>query len=497
MYPKKNNVTNPVFILLLPTMNPLSNISSNTRYFSLLLLLYVATMAKLSAQDSQTTLSPEQYMAIVRQYHPVAKQANILVRGAEAELLASRGMFDPSVYFTNEQKTFDGKNYYNYSNASLKIPTWFGIEVMAGIENNRGDYTNEEVTLGKTSYAGISVPLAKNLLMDRRRAGLAQAKLMVSQSTANQKLMLNDLINDAIAGYWNWVKEYQVYKVLSNAVAINEKRYELIKVTVEQGDRAGVDSTEALTQLLTFKSQQNEAYMKFLTAGFELSNYLWTEEEQPYVMPTNVVPDANIETIDPYTMPYQPLNDLIAVANSSHPKLEGFQYKLDALEIERKLKFQSLLPTLNVKYNALADGYEFWKGLNMSSLENNYKFGVDVGIPLFLRQGRGDYKSAKLKIESTGLEQDMTKWAIENKVRQYYNEMVNLLAQLRLQEQALKAYQKVFDVELMKFELGESSLFLMNARENKVLEAKQKVAETRAKFFKSLYSVQWAAGVLR
>jgi outer membrane protein TolC len=191
------------------------------------------------------------------------------------------------------------------------------------------------------------------------------------------------------------------------------------------------------------------------------------------------------------------LNDLVAVANSSHPKLQGYQYKIDALEIERKLKFQSLLPTVNVKYNALADGYEFWKGLNATSLENNYKFGLDVGIPLFLRQGRGDYKSAKLKIESTNLDQDLTRLAIENKVKQYYNEMVNLLQQLRLQEQALQAYQKVFEVELMKFEIGESTLFLINTRENKVLEAKQKVAETRAKFFKSLYGVQWAAGILR
>jgi outer membrane protein TolC len=478
-------------------MNQFSYFNKALLRISLVFMLFAWNMGKLFSQDSLNYLSPEQYLALVRQFHPVAKQANILVQGAEAELLASRGMFDPSVYFNSEQKTFDGKSYYNYTNTSLKIPTWFGIEVMAGLENNRGDFANEELTLGKSSYAGLSVPLAKNLLMDRRRAGLAQAKLMVSLSVANQQLMLNDLINNAIAGYWNWVKEYQVYKVLSNAVDINEKRYNLIRITVEQGDRAGVDSTEALTQLLTFKSLQNEAYMHFLAAGFELSNFLWTEEEQPFVMPSFIVPPANIETINPYSMPYQPLNDLIAVANSSHPKLQGFQYKLDALEIERKLKFQSLLPTVNVKYNALADGYQFWKGWNATSLENNYKFGVDVGIPLFLRQGRGDYKSAKLKIESTTLDQDMTRLAIENKVRQYYNEMVNLLIQLRLQEQALQAYQKVFEVEQMKFEIGESTLFLLNVRENKVLEAKQKVAETRAKFFKSLYGVQWAAGVLR
>lgn len=463
----------------------------------MLLATWVFCTAYAQGQDSLYRLSPEQYLALVRQFHPVAKQASILVQGAQAELLASRGFFDPSIYFSNEQKTFDGKSYYNYSNAALKIPTWFGVELMAGLENNSGDFTNNEFTLGKSSYAGISVPLVKNLLMDRRRAGLAQAKLMVGQSEANQQLMLNDLLIDAIAGYWNWVKEYQVYKVLSDAVTINEKRFQLIKVTVEQGDRAGIDSTEALTQLITFKAQQNEAYMRYLTAGFELSNFLWTDEEQPFVLPSNVMPSVNTDSINPYTIAYQPLDELVSIANTTHPKLQGFQYKLDALEIERKLKFQSLLPTVNVKYNALAEGYEFWKGLNATSIDNNYKFGLDVGIPLFLRQGRGDYKSAKLKITATTLDQDLTRLAIENKVKQYYNELVNLLQQLRLQEQSLQAYQRVFEVELLKFEIGESSLFLINNRENKVLEARQKVAETRAKFFKSLYAVQWAAGILR
>ena len=477
-----NNLKKPSYFMKLSTM---------------VVLVLMTAFGPARGQDSLAILSPDNYLALVRQYHPVARQAGILVDGAQAQLRSARGFFDPSVYFTNQQKTFDGKNYYNYNHGVLKVPTWFGIELMAGLEDNGGQQTNNEVTLGQSSYAGLSIPLLKNLLMDRRRAALAQAKLMVNQSQAEQQLMINDLLFDAMAGYWNWVKEYQVYKVLSNAVAINEERYKLIRVTVEQGDRAGVDSTEALTQLLTFRAQQNDAYMKFLAAGFELSNYLWTEDGQPVVLPEFVVPPASVETVDPYSIPYQPLEDLLQTASTLHPKLQAYRYKLDALDIERRLKFQSLLPTLNVKYNALSKGYEFWKGWNATSMQNNYKFGVDVGMPLFLRQGRGDYKMAKLKIEATTYDQEMDRLGISNKVKKYFTEQVNLLQQLRLNEQALQAYQKVFEVEQMKFQIGESTLFLLNSRENKVLEARQKVAETRAKFFKSLYGVQWAAGILR
>lgn len=448
-------------------------------------------------QDSSLRLSPEEFLNLVRQYHPVARQAGMLVDGSEARLLSARGFFDPSLYFSSDQKTFDGKLYYSYQNAELKLPTWFGVEFKAGIENNDGNYLNSEATMGQSSYAGISIPLAKNLLMDQRRAMLAQAKLLVSQSQAERQLAINDLLFDAAATYWQWVQQYRVFNLLTNAVAINEKRYNALRITVEQGDRAGVDSAEALTQLLSFKAQQAEAWNNFLGAGYELSNYLWTEDGQPYQMPAAVVPSAKLEETNPYKIQYQPLDDLLAVAGESHPKLQAFKYKMDALEVERRLKLQSLLPTVNLKYNALAEGYQFWKGWNATSLENNYKFGVDIGMPLLLRQGRGDYKGAKIKISATELEIDNTRQVIASKVKQYYADMVNQLQQLRLNEQALAAYQKVFEAEQMKFEMGESNLFMLNSRENKVLESQQKVAMLKTKFFKALYGIQWAAGVLR
>ncbi|WP_416437733.1 TolC family protein [Phnomibacter sp. MR] len=465
--------------------------------FGWILAVCISMVSVAKAQDSLAILGPVQYLDLVRQYHPVVKQAGLMVNNAEAQLLASRGLFDPAIYFTNDQKTFDGKNYYNYSHTTLKVPTWMGIELMAGLENNGGEFTNREVSLGQTSYAGLSIPLAKNLLMDRRRAGLAQAKLFVQQSKAEQLLMVNDVLFEAMDAYWYWVAQYQVYRILSNAVTINTKRYETLRITVEQGDRPGIDSTEALTQLLTFQAAQANAYNEFLKAGFELSNYLWTQDVQPAVLPASVVPAVNTDETDPYKMQFKPLNELLDVAGTNHPKLQTFQFKLDALEIERQLKFQSLLPAVNLKYNILSKGYQVWDSFDAATLQNNYKFGLEVGIPLFLRQGRGDYRSAKLKIQATEVDRSATQLGIANKVKQYYNEMLNLLQQLRLQEQALQAYQKIFDVELMKFELGESTLFLLNSRENKVLESRQKVAELKAKYFKSLYAVEWAAGILR
>ncbi len=133
------------------------------------ILVFIFSGLSTSANDTLRFLSEAEFIQIVRNYHPIAKQANLLMERARAELTASRAGFDPVFLMSSDRKTFDGKNYYQYANPEIKIPTWFGIEVKAGLENNLGDFNNPEMTSGKSSYLGVSVPLGKNLLMDKRQ----------------------------------------------------------------------------------------------------------------------------------------------------------------------------------------------------------------------------------------------------------------------------------------------------------------------------------------
>jgi len=455
----------------------------------------VISICQEKINDNQI-LSPDDFIAIVKAYHPVIKQADISIKKASAEITIARGGFDPSLYLNSEQKTFDGKNYYQYTNPELKIPTWYGIEVKAGLENNGGQYLNSESTLGQSSYLGISVPLAKNLLMDKRRAVLQEAKLFKSLSEAERLNTLNDLLNDAYATYWNWVKEYQVYNVITNTVEVNEARFNLIKIGYRQGDRPAIDTVEALVQLQTFQYLQSESLVKLQNAGIDLSNFLWLPNNSFYQLDVAVRPAGFwfIQSIE--ALPLAVLDELLYTAKLTHPKLSMFNFKLDMLEVERKLKFQSLLPMVNVKTNLLNRGYNVFKNGSAAFYENNYKFGLDIGMPLRLSEGRGGYKLAKLKIQETNYAQALQQQSIENKIRFYYNEIIGLRQQIKIYENAYLNYQTLFRGEDTRFRAGESSLFLLNSRENKVLEALQKLVELKTKFYKSQIALQWAAGQL-
>ncbi|OYW17633.1 MAG: hypothetical protein B7Z54_07725, partial [Sphingobacteriales bacterium 12-47-4] len=165
------------------------------------------------------------------------------------------------------------------------------------------------------------------------------------------------------------------------------------------------------------------------------------------------------------------LDSLLDLAMTQHPALRVYDYKLSALDVEKKLKFQGLLPTVDFKYNQLGKGYDILKTATGPLFENSFQYGLTLGIPLRLSEGRGEYRKAKLKIDETRWQQDQKELEIGNKIRSYYNEWKTLQQQIRIQEQAYRNYLALQRAEELRFESGESSLFLVNTRENKTLEA--------------------------
>jgi len=464
------------------------------KYVYLSVLLGITNVA--FSQENQKTLSALQFMQMVKQYHPTAKQAALIIEKAKADITIARGSFDPLLYNSRAQKTFDGTDYYAYNRPELTIPTWFGIDIYTGLEKLNGNRTNPTDTKGETSYLGISIPLGKNLLMDKRRAALQTAKIFREASEPERRNMLNNLLLDAMKQYWQWVQYYQMYKIINDAVAVNEKRLELVKNSFRLGDRPAIDTTEALTQLQSFQVMRENAWMQWQNATLELSVFLWTKDDQPYNLSPDIAPAAEEASMNITDNSLPVLQELVDAALKNHPELQVYRFKLEALNIEKKLKFQELLPTVNFRYNQLGKGYDILKTDAGPLFENNFQYGLTIGLPLRLSAGRGEYKKARLKIQETQWEQYLKQAQIENKVKTCFNELSALKNQLLIQEKAYQNYVALQRAEETRFAIGESSLFLINARENKALEALQKLQELRAKYLITVNALQWAAGLL-
>ncbi len=463
------------------------------RFLFLFFLLIVSY--PICAQDSLKTLSSKEVIKIVQQYHPVAKQANINIKKSEADILISRGAFDPFVTTSTGSKTFNGLDYYNYVSPNITVPTWYGIEVYSGLESLSGNRLDPTETAGQTNYIGISVPLLKDLVIDKRRSALQQAKIFKLLAEAEQKSVVNSLIKDAMDAYWQWVKAYEVYGIIRNTVLVNEQRLDFVKKIVANGERPAIDTVEALAQLQSFQYELNNSLLAFQNAALQLSAYLWTSNNEPYFLPEYIKPNPEWELESKGYITNVSLPDLENAAAKSHPDLLMYNLKLSTLDIEKKLKFQELLPKLDFNYNMLGKGYDVIKTTRKAPLfENNYLYGFKFEMPLRLSKGRGEYKKAKLKIEETRLDQNQKAVEIKIKIRSYYNEILTLQKQVALQKSNYNNYQRLVTAEQTRLENGESSLFLINSRETKALEAYEKLIELKTKYLKTMVALQWSAG---
>lgn len=467
-----------------------------TNHKCTIILLLLTMLQSTHAQDSLKTLSSTQLLSLVRNYHPIALQAEIGLQKAKAQVLITKGEFDPVLKTYAGSKTFDGTHYYSYSSPELSIPTWFGIEVYTGLENLSGSRLDQAQTPGETGYLGVNIPLARDLLLDKRRAALKQAKLIRTMAKAQQKAILNTLLYDAIECYWNWVKAYQTYVVVSQNVEVNKKRLDLVKKAFQFGERPAIDTLEALAQLQSFQFDQNQYQLEFQNAGLILSVYLWDANGNPYNLPQDIKPgDWENELLILQTQPS--LNDLLDKAQQEHPELAMYDSKMDILIIDRKLKFQQLLPKAEFSYQTLSKGYS---NLNVPGalplFENNYRYGFNFEIPLRLSNGRGEYQLSKLKLTETQLDLSHKRLSIQLKVKAYYNEYITLKNQIELQTNNYNNYKTLQKAEEIRFFNGESSMFLVNSRENKTLETFKKLIELKTKFAKTAYALQYSAGSL-
>jgi outer membrane protein TolC len=447
------------------------------------------------AQTDTLTLNIEEVLAMVKKYHPAVKQSNLDIEKSDADIQIARGAFNPIINNIISGKTFDNTTYYNYVNPNITVPTWYGIEVNAGLESLAGNRFDPSETVGRSSYLGVTVPLLKNLVMDKRRAFLKQASIFKDMAYTQQQVLVNNILWESANEYWQWVNAYEAFLLVQKNMDVSKKRFEMIKQTVANGERAAIDTVEALAQYQSFEYLKNETWLAFLNEGLALSVFLWQENNTPFTLPENVVPQRswdNESNIKNFTLR---LDELLQNAQQLHPELKIYNQKNTVLNIDKKLKFQEMLPKLDFKYNHLSKGYNVF-GAGGFMFQNNYQYGLKLDMPIPFTAGRAEYKKAKIKLQENSLAQSQKALSIDLKIKNYYNDFITTGNQVSLQRSMLNNFKRLLQAEEVLFQNGESSLFLVNSRENKVLEAERKLVDLKTKYYKTIYTMQWSAGLL-
>lgn len=445
----------------------------------IIILSFLINGVVLGQSTSDEVLRFDEYLAFVKTQHPVVKQANLIINESEAELLASRGGFDPKVEVDYNRKTFKNTDYYDKLNATFKIPTWYGIEFKANFEENDGDYLNPEYTVPEDGLysAGVSFSVAQGFLINQRMASLKQAKLFVHQAKIDRDIQVNTILSEASLAYFEWLEAYNNYRIYEVYLENAKTRFEGVKTNVELGETAAIDSVEARLTVYDRILNLEQSKISLMKAKLELSNYLWINEV-PVELQDDMIPDNNSDAIIDTVLMVSNF-DLTEFNIENHPKLQSLNYKFEILDVERRLKANMLLPKIDLQYNFLSETPDVVSTFNTTA----YKSSVNISMPLFLRKERGELKLAKLKLQDTQFEIQSSKLTISNKVKALKNELESLSVQTDITENMISDYERLVGAEERKFDIGESSLFLVNSRESQLISIKLKANELQNKVF--------------
>ena len=447
-------------------------------YTVLLFLLFHPIIFSQNVESSIMTL--DEYLGYVKQFHPTVKQANLQVSQSQAAIMQARGGFDPKIEIDYLTKQFKSKEYYTILNSAFKIPTWYGIEVKAAFDSSQGSFLNPEDNLPPNglSSLGISIPLGQGLFINQRMASLRQAKIFNTLTIAERDLEVVNILSEAAKSYINWYRNYTEYKLYETFFNNATVRFKGIRGLISAGDKPAIDSVEAGIIVKNRKLNLEQSRIKVIKSGLELSNFLWLENNIPFELQPNIIPEENLENSIAETLKINGFNEINL---ENHPKIISLQNKVKILEIEKRLKGDLLKPRIDFNYNYIAQNPVALQNFN----NDNYKYGLSFSYPLFLRKERGSFRIAKFKLENAILDFDFENVSLRNKINAQIQEVNSLREQIKIATELVIDFETMLNSEERLFFFGESSIFLINARENSLLGSSLQKIDIYIRYFNS------------
>jgi len=432
------------------------------------------------AQSDTTILTYNEYLYSVLSQHPLAKQAELKLEAARVEMLGAKGNFDPKISSDWSQKNFDDKLYYRIFSSKLQVPTRLGIDVVAGYENTEGVFLNPENKTDNFGLwnVGIEANLLQGLLTDERRTALRQARIYQNIAVNERQIMLNEIVLSASNAYLEWQKFTEKQTIIEENIDIALTYFNNTNTSFQNGEKTAMDTLEAfiLAQDAYVMLQKNET--KLTKARQNIENFLWVNnlpvELQPTTRPAslqNPVFDIS-ETIN--TNPDLTQNPIIA------EKLNKQAY----FQVEQRLKREKLKPKLKAKFNPLLATSD--NNIRPIYSTSDYKWGFDFSMPLLFRSARAGVQKGEIKLQEIALDIQNKSNELQNKIENSRQQQSILNEQIALQTQNNEGYRRLLEGENDKFLFGESSVFLLNKRQEKYIGGRLKLIDSQIKLQKEL-----------
>jgi outer membrane protein TolC len=437
--------------------------------------------SNLKAQTNYLTY--ERFLKNVLNNNPVATQSQNLIELSNYQYKAAKGNYDPVISSSFNNKFFNSKDYFTLFQSEIKQPIFTSQYLKMGYEYASGNFLNPNQITSSLGlpYAGVEVGLLQGLMFDKRRAEVLKSTHYLDYYRAEKNDLINNLLFQSSQTYFEYLYIEKLLKLNDFFLKLAEQRLNGIKELATSGEKPAIDTVEANILL---QSRQLEMQSSTVDKSKKLAELNSFNRFGEYAIYDKSVSDYLVtDSLEMYfESTKQQLLKMLKNDTINNPVLTLYKSKQQILEVEQRLKKEMIKPKLDVNYNFLSNQYNSQYLVFNSA---NYKWGANLTLPLFLRTARNEYKMAQITSQNNSLMLVNKINELQYKQQAIKQSLVILFNQVNNSEKSVKYSKLLLEAEVLKFENGESSLFMINTRENKWLESELKLAEYKLKFIKT------------
>lgn len=430
-------------------------------------------------------LTLEDVLRIVMQHHPKLRGAEAQRRIATEKRLEKQGAFDP-VFTTGsdwlrfnsevDAKTLRGKPATSRINdASVEFLTRYGLKVAAGTRFHFGKIKSPLAPTGSGGeyFVEFKLPFLRGARINEKVAAERQAILGEPLADAEYESTRLELILKAAESYWEWVAAKRKLDVARALLSLAEFRAQAVHERVKAGDLPAIDATEAELEVQRRQGGLTKSERDLQKSAFKLSLLLWAPDGQQVLSPEPSQVPASPSNPLPFTD--QQLREGQEFALQRRPELKALGINRQITQVDLALAKNQRLPMVDFSFSPGRD-------IGAGAIGSTLKAGVSFTLPLRQRTADGRIGQATYKLQKNDFDTLHEKQRIVTEVQDAISAINTTFERFRAAEREVALALQLEEGERTKFQLGDSTLFLVNQRERATAEARVKLIEIQAEY---------------
>lgn len=448
--------------------------------------------ATLTDPSTLALIRLDDVLASVEATYPLLTIAELDRTIAQATYLMAQGNFDFKVKAGSSFNEFGFYENQRFDAGFEQDTTLWGASFFGGYAISNGSFPSYSGGLQTQRdgefKAGVLLPLLRGRPIDERRAELRSTDLGRSLANFNIDEQRVAFVLAASQSYWAWLAAGQRYAYAKELLDIATLRDNILREAATLGSIPQIEVTDNQRAILQRQSTVLSAERSLQKAAITLSLFLRDSAGNPYIptmqqLPRDFPPPARIGL--------ERVEDATGAALRRRPELQFLATQRAQVEVDRSLAQNDRNPNLDLELS-FSRGLGDRPGASVFRGPEELKAGLFFNLPVQRRKATGKLQAAEAKVNQVRAKEQFQRDKIAADVRDSLLAVQLAYDRVNLLRQEVDVAKELQVLEKDRFDLGDSTLFLVNLREQATFDAEVRAVSALEDYFRSWASYQAA-----